>query len=208
MTIKLYNRSGIPDEPLRSLLVSAGKLMGCHGSVVVKATRGGLFTKSCVYGAIGVNLHHLDPRTKKDKQGRPTPSYPITWIPTNGGWVELKVKEYQGADPLQSAEVMFKTMLHEFDHIRGHQVGEEFSRARPGHQRRTIWKYRIEERRAESRVDETLRRIQNDRKEIDELILQIGVQLEDAAKRRDAVWNRKYELPQERGAESGTETVQ
>ena len=87
-------------------------------------------------------------------------------------------------------------------------MGEEFSRARPGHQRRTIWKYRVEERRAESRVDETLRRIQNDRKEIDELILQIGVQLEDVAKRRAAAWNRKHELPQERGAESGTETVQ
>jgi len=177
--VKLYNNSGLPDEPMRSLLLDAQRLAGATGSVVVKVTRGGYWGRSHAKAACAVRRFALETR-QRGKNGR----LKMGWVKTDGGYVVMQ--PYRCHDRLDSAKRFFETAIHEFAHIYDFQHGGRFSFAwssRGDAGRLPKWKQRPKEIRAVNRTDDALSHLDKQperRQRIEEDIINLAVQMEAA----------------------------
>jgi hypothetical protein len=174
MSVKLYNLSGLPDEPLRSLLVKAKRAARCGGSVIVKVTRGGRRVTSHAKSANFVYQWFLltRRRTKKDyelKERR---------VQTSGGYIVMQ--PYRG-EPLASAERFFETAIHEFHHVKEFQEGGKFRHKwsfTDGNGRRPVWEKRPEEIRAVNATDEALGRLRRRKEYPEDAVIALALQME------------------------------
>lgn len=192
MPVKLYNLSGLPDDPLRTLLGRAKRLAGCGGNVTVKVTRGGYRVTSSADQCDWVACFYLASRKytqssghSKLKAGRVRtdggcvelqPYHPPAWALRHPGWSSnLK-------DPIEWARKLFETAIHEFYHIREFQEGgklfKPWSKRGPGG-RRPIHGTRPEEIRAVNATDDALDKIRRNRAEIDDLLIGLAIQMEE-----------------------------
>lgn len=174
MSIKLYNFSGLPDEPLRSLLTKAQRAVGCGGSVIVKVTRGGYRVRSRAISATWVKRWFLSTRrsTKGGEYRRGT-------VQTSGGYVILQ--PYRSSDALASAERLFETAIHEFAHVKDFQRGGRWviDWSSPGTGgRRPSWEKRPEEIRAVNATDEALDRLRRRKAYPQDAVIELAVQME------------------------------
>lgn len=180
--VKLYNLSGLPDDPLYFLLLEAQQLAGATGSVVVKVTRGGYRVRSYASSACAVRKSFLSAR----QCVRGTDRLRKGWIKTSGGYVVMQ--PHRSSDPLTDAQRFFETAIHEFAHVYDFQHGGKFALAwsKAGDSgRRPDWAKRPEELRAINRTDDALARLekQSERKgRITDSIIAMAIQME--AKRR------------------------
>lgn len=179
MAVKLYNQSGLPDEPMRSLLLDAQRLAGAKGSVVVKVTRGGRTTTCYAKSCRWVSKWFLAGRSNHRKDGKLLQGS----ILTDGGYVHMQPRHL--GDSIEAARYFFETAIHEFAHIRDFQQGGRYamawSRADAGG-RRPKWAKRPEEIRAVNRTDEALELLakQPERRiRIDDAIIGLAIQIEE-----------------------------
>ena len=189
MSVKLYNLSTLPDEPMRRLLTRAKLLAGCGGDVVVKVTRGGYSGKAsahrCDWVAKWSLCHRRETKAGDYKEGR---------ISTDGGYIVIApchaptgrktVTTGWWSDPLNWAQHFFETAIHEFAHVRDYQVGGRdalpWSSRDLKNGRRPPHDFRPEEIRAINTTDEALDKIRRRRGDIDEMILDLAIQMEAA----------------------------
>lgn len=183
MSVKLYNLSGLPDQPMRTLLTDAMRLAGATGSVVVKVTRGGARVTSYAKSAAFVYKHFLGARvcTKRGNVRRGK-------VATRGGYVVMQ--PHVRHDPLWAAVDFFETAVHEFAHVHDFQHGGRsalaWSRANSAG-RRPRWAKRPEEIRAVNMTDDALARLSKQparKAHIDEAIIELALQLEAKQARR------------------------
>ena len=190
MAVKLYNFSGLPDEPLRTLLSRAKRLVDCRGDVVVKVTCGGNRVSSHASRCDWVAKFHLAGRACTKASGRTElrrgkvrtaggmvtlrPYHPPAFALRNPGWhSDLK-------DPIEWAKRLFETAMHEFHHIREFQerlLFQEWSTRNRGG-KLPAWRYRPEEIRAMNATDEALEKLRRSQAKHDELILELAIQME------------------------------
>lgn len=175
--IKLYNLSRLSDASLRPLLLSAQQLAGCHGSVVVKITRGGYRVTSHAAKCDYVQRWFLSSR--QYCRGEQWHRLKRGWIATNGGYVVMQPR--RSSDPLADAERFFETAIHEFAHIADFQrsgvTAMPWSKRSLGG-RRPCWERRPEEIRAQNVTDAALAKIATHRVAINDLILSLAVEME------------------------------
>lgn len=162
--VKLYNFSRLPDEELRACLEHAAVQAGCDGPIVVKVTRGGRRVRSCAHRCVSVAKWFLSARART-KRGE----YKEGWVPTNGGYVVLQ--PLHRTDPLDYAEHLYGTALHELAHVADMQQRKPFSQ----YQRQ--WANRPHERRAITAA--TFGMLKQD-KERDERILNLAIAIEQS----------------------------
>ncbi len=159
--MKLYNRTRIPDEVLRALLVKAGRSVGARtGNVAVQVNPANVTSKGCAY-----NWDLLRIRGQ--------------WVKVDGFfkiWLARKT-----SDPIQSAQNFLLTARHEFGHIRDYQAGGrdrlEWSRRGPGG-RRPLHDSRPEEIRANDYIYDSDQRLKNKPGYFDEEVLALAIELE------------------------------
>jgi len=180
MSVKLYNFSGLPDEPLRSLLTAAQRLAGARGAVVVKVTRGGYRARSHASRAWWVSRSFLS-RRAYTKASRKTLYWKLKrgHVNTAGGYVVLAPQHM--ADKLEMALQIFQTAIHEFGHVRDFQSRSPRPEEIFGW-RGVPWQARPIEIFAEDVKDEALTKLarQRERKaRLDDLIIDLALQLED-----------------------------
>jgi hypothetical protein len=201
MSVKLFNLSKLPDEPMRSLLTAAKLAVGATGDVVVRVTKGGRQVNSSAQRANFVYQWALSARHRK-KNG----DYKMRRIQTSGGFIEMQPrihrrywnvrvpfedsptgfasKSMSAVDGLASAEDFFKTAVHEFSHIVQFQSGfRNFAVAHNG--RRTKWRMRPEEIDAVNKTDAALQRLDrraDRRRQVDAWIIDFGIQIEERLK--------------------------
>lgn len=145
-TLKLYNRTTLSDGVVRAVLTKAGRAVGARTSrVVVEVNQGRTFTCSGIaYQGARVKI--------------PVRRGKWRWIDTAGGCfqitmpaVRLNLDGKGAGDPLEMAEIFFKTARHEWAHIEEFQRGGRWtltcSTKNPGG-RRPEWRDRPEEQRA------------------------------------------------------------
>ena len=163
--MKLYNRTGVPDEVLKPLLAKAGRAVGARTSKVVVIINGGGArsahgtAKSCAWVRVTIRKavrrwsrkNGLDLVTKRKGLHRR--------VQTDGGYFKicLPVKE-EWYEPLALAEAFFRVARHEWAHIRDFQAEDDgarlaWNRTRPG-RRRARWADRPQEIRAEAACDD------------------------------------------------------
>ena len=148
--IKLYNRTRLPDDALKSLLVEAARLAGARGGIVVKvtATRRRRSASGLAYRACSVSQQYLMGCGRR-------------WIKTNDGYIVLRVpiRAWDREMSQSVARRVFQLAIHEFVHVRDYQHGEDFSH-RTSLFRRPRWEDRIEEVRACEMTDEALSKLE------------------------------------------------
>lgn len=176
MSVKMYNLSGLPDEPLRSLLVQAKRAAGCGGSVVVKVTRGGRRVTSHATSAGWIKRWFLSSR-RTTKAGNIREGL----VRTSGGYVVLQPHRWD--DTLTAAERLFEIAIHEFYHVSEYQRGGKFRLkwSEPNYGgRRPAWEKRPEEIRAVNATDEALDRLRRRRAYPQESVIELALQMEAA----------------------------
>jgi hypothetical protein len=191
VAIKLYNLSALPDEPMRTLLTRAKRLAGCRGDVIVKVTRGGHTCTGKASPCDWVSRWFLSSR----RYAKPSGEQKKGHVSTDGGYVLMqpyhppeRALRHGGfsanyKDPLNWAQRFFETAIHEFAHVRDFQAGG--SRVLPWSRkgdngRRPAWGKRPEEIRAQNVTDGALDKIKRDRAKVDDLIIELAIQMEEA----------------------------
>lgn len=178
MSVKLYNSSGLADEPIRQLLLEAKLLAGAKGGVVVKVTRPVRREPSEAKRAGWVRESWLkSKRNWREHTGRR--------IRTAGGYVIMRPHMFRhpGYDCLKLAEEFFQTAVHEFAHIVQFQTGRFHDGEAARFAYKMEWKRRPHELDAINRTDAALERLgkQAQRKaRIDELVIELAIQMEAA----------------------------
>lgn len=180
--IKLYNFSGLPDEPLRSIILAAQRAAQCKGSVVVKVTRGGYHVRSHAKRSGLVAKWFLSSRayTKASERCELKKGY----ISTDGGYVILQ--PLTSCDPLKTATRLFETAIHEFVHIKDMQESAEFRYRDRATGKSLQWEDRPHERRTCVGTTAALTRIQKRREQLNDMLIDLGVQIEDKARAKEA----------------------
>lgn len=195
MSVKLYNLSNLPDEPLRSIITAAKLCAGAQGDVVVKVTRGGRRTRSYAQSCRSVYRWALSRRSTTK-----TNEYRQRAVLTDGGWIVLQplwcyryntvpdgLLSCTAIDGLATAQRLFETAIHEFAHIIQFQTRSVRFATRGESGRRPAWGKRPEEIDAINRTDDALSRLKRRperKREIDNWIIDLGIQIEGLSQRR------------------------
>ncbi len=150
--MKLVNKTTLPDEVLRVILVKAGRAVRARTSrVVVMVTQGRALGRCSGLAESASRVHLFDgPRHMRH-------------LDTDCGWFKIVLPAVRWSaggddwgDPLRSAEAFYRCARHEWNHVREYQLGGvwafEFS-GRNG-ERRPPWCQRPEEQRAEAACDD------------------------------------------------------
>jgi len=175
MSVKLYNKTKLPEEPLKSLLREAKKLARATGGVVTKITNGSQRSNTSSGVAQRMNLvydWHLrnksknkDGKRKKNlirtRGGMITVAPPVSYFRRMKKRIEQRPDWYTPEEILKQARFAalctFRTMIHEYAHIWQFQNPYEVHQTtREGKLRRKDWQYRDEEVHAQEVVTEAM----------------------------------------------------
>ena len=175
--MKLYNKTKCPDSILKPLIVAAGKSVGVKtGKVVVKVTQGryGQSYKGMAHADSLVYTWHLWGRKRKGRK------YRTSLIATDGGWFEITLPGNEhhcfvgGLPPhISNARNFYKTVQHEWSHIKDYQDGTYERSPRTPNGRRIDWASRPCELAAMRSVKEA-----KDIQGIDDIILALAIYFE------------------------------